>query len=106
MPWKVFCTLLTGNDEAYVVAYDDKVYKLSELVADSAGISAAFDKPRKHQPVGSTALYDAIKAAAGANFGAGLTCRAPWTRPGHTNRASDGGWPRFSSEKRICVAHP
>src|SRR5215467_8147912 len=37
-------TLLSGNDEAYVVAYDDRVYKLSELVADSASISAALDK--------------------------------------------------------------
>lgn len=61
-------TLLTGGDETYIVAYNDRVYKLSELVADRAGISAAFDKLRKHQPVGSTALYDAIKAAAGANF--------------------------------------
>lgn len=61
-------TLLTVQDGTYIVAYDDKVYKLSELVADRAGISAAFDKLKKHEPKGSTALYDAVTAAAEANF--------------------------------------
>ncbi len=60
--------LLAADDGTYIVAYDDKVYKLSELVTDRASISAAFNKLRKYQPSGSTALYDAIKAAAEANF--------------------------------------
>lgn len=61
-------TLLAGDDKTYVVAYDDKVHKVSELLADRAGISTAFDKLRKVVPAGATALYDAVEAAAGANF--------------------------------------
>lgn len=60
--------LLTKDDGAYVVAYGVEVRKLSEVVNDAAGISAAVDKLRNLEPLGSTALYDAIKAAAGANF--------------------------------------
>lgn len=60
--------LLTKDDGTYVVAYGDEVRKLSEVVTDSPGISAAFDKLRKQRLIGSTALYDAIKAAANANF--------------------------------------
>jgi VWFA-related protein len=60
--------VLSERDGAFVVAYDGKPYKLSELTADRAALSAAFDKLRKHQPHGPTALYDAIKAAATANF--------------------------------------
>lgn len=59
---------LSEQDGAFVVAYGDKPYKLSELTADRASLSAAFDELRKHQPYGSTALYDAIKATANANF--------------------------------------
>jgi VWFA-related protein len=60
--------LLAGDDAAYVIAFDDRLHKLTELTADRVALSATFDKLRKHQPVGSTAMYDAIKAAAGANF--------------------------------------
>jgi VWFA-related protein len=60
--------VLSGQDGAFVIAYGDKPYKLSELTADRASLSAAFDKLKKHQPYGSTALYDAIKAAANATF--------------------------------------
>lgn len=84
--------LLAGDDKAYVVAYDDKVHKLSELVADRAGISAAFDKLRKHQPVGSTALYDAVEAAAGANFKG---------RSGHRVLVVVGDWEDNSSHVRL-----
>lgn len=85
-------TLLAGKDASYVVAYDDKVHKLSELVADRAGISAAFDKLRKHQPVGSTALYDAVEAAAGANFKG---------RSGHRVLVVVGDWEDNSSHVRL-----
>lgn len=61
-------TILAGDDGTCIVAYDDKVHKLSELVTDRAAISAAFDKLKKHEPKGSTALYDAVTAAAEANF--------------------------------------
>jgi VWFA-related protein len=60
--------LLAGDDAAYVIAFDDKLHKLTELTADRVALSAGFDKLRGHQPVGSTAMYDAIKASAGANF--------------------------------------
>lgn len=60
--------LLTEGDGAYVIAFDKEIYKLSELMSDRAEISSAFDKLRKHKPQSSTALYDAIKAAAEANL--------------------------------------
>jgi len=60
--------VLSERDGAFVVAYNDKLYQLSELTADRTSLSAAFDKLRKHQPYGPTALYDAIKAAANASF--------------------------------------
>lgn len=85
-------TLLAGKDAAYVVAYDDKVHKISELVSDRAGISEAFEKLRNHQPVGSTALYDAIMAAAGANFRG---------RPGHRVLVVVGDWEDNSSRVRL-----
>ena len=81
-------TLLSRDDWMYIVAYDDKVYKLSELVADPAGVSAAFDRLRKHEPHSSTALYDAIKAAAGANFKGRL---------GHRTMVVVGDWEDNSS---------
>jgi len=60
--------VLSEHDGAFVVAYDDKFYQLSELTANRASLSAAFDKLTKHQPYGPTALYDAVKAAANANL--------------------------------------
>jgi VWFA-related protein len=60
--------LLTREDGTYLVAYGDEVRKLSEVVTAPHGISTAFDKLKAQQPIGSTALYDAIKAAASANF--------------------------------------
>jgi VWFA-related protein len=59
---------LTANDGAYVVAFNDQIYKLSEVTSDRTALSAAFDRLRKYEPHSSTALYDAIKAAAEANF--------------------------------------
>ncbi|OLC92295.1 MAG: hypothetical protein DMG35_01340 [Acidobacteria bacterium] len=61
-------SLLTADDATYLAAFDDKIYKLSEVMTDRAAISEAFDKLRKHEPHGSTALYDAVKAVAEANF--------------------------------------
>ena len=60
--------LLTGNDAAYVVAFNNQIYKLSNVTSDRAAISAAFDKLMNTSPYGPTALYDTIKATAGANF--------------------------------------
>ena len=60
--------VLKENDAAYVIAFDDKPYKLTELTADRGALTSAFDKLKKHNPQGSTALYDTIKAAANANF--------------------------------------
>jgi Mg-chelatase subunit ChlD len=55
--------LLTKDDGTYLVAYDDDVHKLSEVVSDAPGISEAFDKLKNLKPRGSTALYDAIQAS-------------------------------------------
>src|SRR5215472_8730796 len=60
--------VLTREDKTYVISFDDRIYKLSELMSDRVEISPVFEKLRKHQPAGATALYDAIKAAAGADF--------------------------------------
>lgn len=60
--------LLNRGNRVYVVAFDQKIYKLSEVMSDRAEISPAFDKLKRHEPLSSTALYDAIKAVAGANF--------------------------------------
>jgi len=60
--------LLTGDDKAFIVAFNDDIYKFSELTSNRDAISIAFDKLKKYEPHGSTALYDAIKAAAGADF--------------------------------------
>jgi len=60
--------VLTGHDGAYVVAFNEGPFKLSELTADPAALTAAFDQLTKLGTKGATALYDAIKAAANANF--------------------------------------
>ncbi len=60
--------LLSGGDGAFLIAFDKEIYRLSELMSGRAEISSAFDKLRKHKPQSSTALYDAIKAAAEANL--------------------------------------
>ena len=60
--------LLTGDDRAYLMTFDVDVHELSGLMSDQAEISTAFEKLRKYEPRGSTALYDGIKEAAGAKF--------------------------------------
>jgi len=60
--------LLTGDDGAYVVAFDDEPHKLSELMSNGSVISATFEKLRKYEPHASTALYDGIQAAAEVTF--------------------------------------
>lgn len=59
---------LGENDGSYMIVFDDEPQKLSELLLNGPAISAAFDKLRKYQPHGSTALYDGIKEAAEAKF--------------------------------------
>jgi VWFA-related protein len=80
--------VLMEHDTAFVLAYDNQLYKLSDLTADRASLSAAFDKLKKHQPYGSTALYDAIQAAANANF---------FGRGGHRILVVVGDWEDNSS---------
>jgi VWFA-related protein len=84
--------VLREQDGAFVVAYDDKPYKLSQLSADRASLLAAFDELKKHQPHGPTALYDAIKAAANANF---------FDRSGRRILVVVGDWEDNSSHIRL-----
>lgn len=83
--------ILTREDKTYVISFGDRIYKLSELMSDRAEIFPVFEKLRKHQPVGSTALYDAIKAAAGADFKG---------RSGHRILVVVGDWEDNSSRVR------
>lgn len=84
--------VLSEQDAASVLAYDNQLYKLSDPTADQASLSAAFDKLKKHQPYGPTALYDAIQAAASANaFG----------RAGHRILIVVGDWEDNSSHIRL-----
>jgi VWFA-related protein len=60
--------LLSGDDGAYLIVFDDEPQKLSELLQNGPAISAAFGKLKKYRPRGSTALYDGIKDAAESKF--------------------------------------
>jgi len=64
-----FLSKLPGSeDRAYVVAFNDSPFAMSDPTADPAALSTDFENLKKSRRFGSTALYDAIKASAKANF--------------------------------------
>ena len=87
--------LLTTDDGAYVVAFNDSIYKLSQVISDRTQLNEAFEKLRRLQPHSSTALYDTVKAAAGADFKG---------RSGHRILVVVGDWEDNSSRITIDEA--
>lgn len=72
--WEFLHTGLRRQDSAYIMAFGDQNYLLTDLTNNVVEFEGALRKIAVYTPHGSTALYDAIYAAASAGF-AGRTGR-------------------------------